>query len=80
MTGANSVRAAVLADVLDDLFHGCALAAFVEQAQQVGDWPDLERVRRQAFDLYERALSERNSARDNERCHETVTLETREVR
>lgn len=80
MTRANSFRPVVVDDVLDDLFHGCALAAFVEQAQQVEGWPDPEQVRRQAFDLYERGLSARNAARDGERCHETVTLETREMR
>lgn len=46
-------------EILDDLFHGCAVTAFVEQARLVVDWPNIEHVRRRAFDLYERALSER---------------------
>lgn len=44
---------------LDDLFHGCALIAFVEQACIAGGWPGSDVVRRRAYDLYEQSLSER---------------------
>ena len=44
-------------DILDDLFHGCALAAFVEQAHLQKSWPDREETRRRAFRLYEEQLA-----------------------
>jgi hypothetical protein len=37
--------------VLDDLFHGCALAAFVEEALRTGTWPDAEATRRAAYKM-----------------------------
>jgi hypothetical protein len=48
------------ADLLDDLFHGCALAAFIEQAVREGGRPDSEATRRLAYRLYEEALAEKN--------------------
>lgn len=48
--------------VLDDLFHGCALAAFVEQAVTEQGWPTPELVRRLAFQYYEEALALKNAA------------------
>jgi hypothetical protein len=47
-------------DVLDGLFHGCALAAFIDQAEQQRGWPDRELTRRRAFQYYEEALAEKN--------------------
>jgi hypothetical protein len=47
-------------DLFDDLFHGCALAAFVEQASAEQTWPDPEATRRLAYRLYEDALAEKN--------------------
>ncbi len=46
----------------NDLFHRCALRAFVEQAEAQQCWPDPEATRRLAYRLYEDALacSERN--------------------
>ena len=46
----------------DDLFHRCALRAFVEQAEAQQGWPDPEATRRLAYRLYEDAIacSERN--------------------
>lgn len=38
---------------LDDLFHGCALRAFVEQAERTQGWPDPEETRRLAYQYYE---------------------------
>jgi hypothetical protein len=46
--------------ILDDLFHGCALTAFVEQAMAQQDWPDSESTRQRAFKTYEDALKEKN--------------------
>ena len=50
-------------DILDDLFHGVALQAFLEQARFRQGWPDAEDTRRLAFRLYEEALAERNLAK-----------------
>ncbi|MBC7816367.1 MAG: hypothetical protein IAG10_05690 [Planctomycetaceae bacterium] len=48
-----------LDDILDDLFHGCAFAAFVEQAAVTGGSPCLEATRRLAYRYYEDALAAR---------------------
>lgn len=50
-------------DILDDLFHGCAFAAFVEQAALTGGSPCPEATRRLAFRYYEEALAERRTRR-----------------
>jgi hypothetical protein len=47
------------ADILDDLFQGCAFAAYLDQARAQGSWPDPELTRRRAYDYYEKALAER---------------------
>ncbi|QOJ14147.1 MAG: hypothetical protein HRU75_05660 [Planctomycetia bacterium] len=47
--------------ILDDLFHGCALAAYVEQALAQRGWPDPESTRVRAYQYYEEALAARNS-------------------
>ena len=51
-------------DILDDLFLGCALSAFLEQAHAQQGWPDPEATRRRAYQLYEEALAERNAGFD----------------
>ena len=48
-------------DILGELFHGCAFAAFVEQARLQQDWPDVEATRVKAFRYYDEALAEKNS-------------------
>jgi hypothetical protein len=48
-------------DIFDDLFHGCAFAAFVELAIACGGEPDQEATRRLAFRYYEEALAEKNA-------------------
>jgi hypothetical protein len=48
-------------DPLDDLFHTCALQAFLEEAAQCQGRPDMEATRRRAYALYEKALAEKNS-------------------
>ncbi len=48
--------------ILDDLFPGCALAAFLEQAHAQQGWPDSEATRRRAYQLYEQALAEKNGS------------------
>ena len=54
------------ADILDDLFQGCALAAFLEQAARQQDWPDQETTRRLVYRLYEESLAEKNRKRSSE--------------
>lgn len=49
-------------DPLDDLFLGCALAAFLEQARAVQGWPDCEATRQRAYRLYEDILAEKNGS------------------
>lgn len=48
------------AGILDDLFHACALRAFLEQAALCQAWPDEEATRKRAFAFYEEALAEKN--------------------
>jgi len=47
-------------EILDGLFHGCALSAFLEQARAQQGWPDMEATRMRAYQLYEAALAEKN--------------------
>lgn len=54
-------------DILDDLFHGCAFAAYLEEARTCQSWPDPEAVKRRAYKLYEEALAERNQAKEKSR-------------
>jgi hypothetical protein len=49
-------------DILDDLFLGCALTAFLQVAIKQRAMPDTEITRRRAYQLYEGALRARNGA------------------
>ncbi len=49
-------------NILDDLFLGCALTAFLQVAREQGAMPDSEATRRRAFDLFEHALRSKNEA------------------
>ena len=40
-------------NILDDLFLGCALTAFLQVAFEQQEMPDAETTRRRAYDLYE---------------------------
>lgn len=53
-------------EALDDLFHGCAFAAFVEQAIAQGSWPEAGATRRAAYAHYETALASRDESRDSQ--------------
>lgn len=48
-----------LDDILDDRFHGCAFAAFVEEAAIWGGVPPQESTRQRAYRYYEDALANR---------------------
>ena len=47
-------------DILDSLFHGCALAAYLDQAGAEQGWPSSEATRVRAYRYYEDALAEGN--------------------
>lgn len=50
--------------ILDSLFHGCALHAYLDQMAEEGRWPpDSEATRRRAYAYYEAALREKNAAK-----------------
>lgn len=49
-------------DIFDDLFHGCAFQAYLDEARETHGWPDCEATRRRAYRYYEEALAERNRA------------------
>ena len=49
-------------DILDDLFFGCALTAFLQVAFEQRAMPDAELTRRRAYQLYEDALRVKNRA------------------
>jgi hypothetical protein len=45
-------------------FHGCAFAAFVEQAEAEQGWPSSEATRVRAYRYYEEALAAKSHGRD----------------
>src|ERR1700681_2011545 len=47
-------------DILDDVFHGCAWAAYLDQAHTEQGPPGAEATRQRAFRYYEEALAEKN--------------------
>jgi hypothetical protein len=46
-----------------DLFHCCALAAFVAEARATGGWPNSDATRRRAYALYEAELAAERQSR-----------------
>lgn len=51
-----------LDEILDSLFHGCAVVAFVEQAILSGMAPELKATKWRAYQIYEEALAAKNAA------------------
>lgn len=50
--------------VLDDIFHACALRAWMDTAEASGQWPPpVEATRRLAYRYYEEWLREQNTNR-----------------
>ena len=61
MTSARRKRQATMTDdILDDLFHACSLAAYLQQAQLQQGWPDSEATHRRACAYFEEALKTKN--------------------
>ena len=50
-----------LDEILDSLFHGAALAAFVEEAYLAKDFPCPIKTRQRAYRYFEDALAEKNT-------------------
>ncbi|MFO0942307.1 MAG: hypothetical protein U0930_16335 [Pirellulales bacterium] len=48
-------------DLFDDLFHGCAFAAFLDEAALTKTPPCSERTRRRAYQYFEQALAEKHA-------------------
>ena len=46
--------------ILDDLFHACALEAFVQESRSVGGWPHSEAVKQRAYRLYEEEMAKKS--------------------
>ncbi len=71
-----------LDEFLDDLFFGCAAAAFVDEAILQQGWPDEVQTRLRACRYYEEELARRHRERDREaiRIAITGTTEPSEVR
>ena len=47
-------------DIMDSLFHACALAAYLDQATAEQGWPDSLATRQRANRYYEEALADKN--------------------
>jgi hypothetical protein len=48
-------------DIMDSLFHGAALTAYLQIGTELNCWPPpADETRRRAYDLYEQALAEKN--------------------
>ena len=47
-------------DIWDSLWHGCARAAFLDEACRARGPPDPEATKRRAYRYYEEALAEKN--------------------
>jgi hypothetical protein len=47
--------------ITGDLFHCCALVAFVEVARETGGWPDGKAVKAKAYRLYEEELARQSA-------------------
>jgi hypothetical protein len=50
-------------DIWDSLFHGCAWAAFLDEAAARRGPPDPEATKRRAYRYYEETLAKRTSVR-----------------
>jgi hypothetical protein len=50
-------------NIFDDLFHGCAFQAYLDEARAVQGWPESEATRRRAYRYYEEALAEQDRRR-----------------
>lgn len=61
-----------LDEILDDLFHGCAWAAFIALARRDGKPPASDETRRLAYEFYEQSLSQQPRNRVDEPCPKSL--------
>ena len=47
-------------EFFDDIFHACALAAFVDQAIEQQGWPDSKATQMRAYSYFEQELRHEN--------------------
>ena len=73
-------------DILDDLFHGCAIAAYVELAVACRGVPDIEATRNRSrttiqhmSDIESIKWSYRNNYREGRRPHRRITFARRSL-
>jgi hypothetical protein len=60
----DQVRCSLTGDILENLFHFCALRAYLEVYAETRQFPpDSEATRRLAYQVYEEALAEKNARR-----------------
>jgi hypothetical protein len=65
-----------VSDILDDIFHGCAWAAYVDQMREEQHWPpDMEATKRRAIRYYEEELAKKNHAREGALPSPRVSLQ-----
>ena len=62
-------------DIMDDLFHGCAFAAYIEEAAKAGGIPCPELTRRRAFQYFEESLAVKNSQLIAPRTHSDASVD-----
>jgi hypothetical protein len=68
-------------DILDGLFHGCALAAYLDQAAEEQSWPpSSEGTKQRAFRYYEDALAEKNRRKSTGPAPEAILETSQPVR
>lgn len=64
-----------LAAFLDNMFHGAALTAYVEQARSQQSWPCPEATRRRAYSLYEAELAAKPANRRARHDDQAATVD-----
>ncbi len=53
-----------LDEILDSVWHGCAVAAYIDQMAEGSRWPpDSEATKQRAFAYYEEELAKKNRAK-----------------
>ncbi len=56
--------------ILRELFHNCALVAYVEEARERGSWPRVHATRERAYRLFEEEHRRERIDSPRALCHE----------
>jgi hypothetical protein len=67
-------------EILDGIFHGCALHAFLDQAEEERGWPSCDATGRRAFAYFEEALAKKNAAEPAGEERRTTASRPRDAR